>query len=83
MPINRHCGLFFLKSKPPLIEKCRFVRRRIAHFEYFKPVFLRLFKERVAVDIIHEHNAEHGGEIGKAPTALDTPLHDHEQQVDY
>lgn len=35
----------------------------------------------MAVDVVHEHNAEHSGQIGEAPAAPYTPLHDHERQV--
>ena len=40
-----------------------------------------MLEESVAVDVVHEHDPEHCGEIGEAPTALNAPLHNHEQQV--
>ena len=46
-----------------------------------RPVLLRFLEERVAVDVVHEHNPEHGGQSKEAPTALDPLLHDHDQQV--
>ena len=78
MPINRCCGFFFRKVSP-LIEKGWFVRWRRVRFNDFEPVFLGLFEKSVAVDVVHEHDPEHRGKIGKAPTALNAPLHDHEQ----
>ena len=38
-----------------------------------------MFEESVAVDVVHEHDSKHRGKIGKAPAALNSPLHDHEQ----
>ena len=73
--------ILFLKSKPPLIEKCRFVRYWVMPFKYFQPVFIRVFKECVAVDVVHEHDAEHRGKVREAPAPPDALLHDHEQKV--
>ena len=77
MPLNRRCGFIFRKVSP-LIEKSQFFRRRIVRFEYFKSVSLRLFEERVAVDIVHDHDTEHSGEIGEAPAPPNVLLYDHE-----
>ena len=50
---------------------------------YLQPVLFRFFKEGVTVDVVHEHDAEHGGKVGEAPSPPDALLHDHEQQIGY
>ena len=50
-------------------------------FQNPRPVLLRLLEERIAVDVVHEHDAEHGGQSREAPITLNPLLHDHDQQV--
>ena len=66
MPINRRCGFFFQKVSP-LIEERWFIGWWRVGFYDFEPIFFWLFEESVAVDIVHEHDTEHGREVGKAP----------------
>ena len=80
VPINRHCGFVFQKVSP-LVKKRAFRWYGFLFFKYGQPVLFRLFKERVAVYIVHEHDSEHGGQPREAPCAFDSLLHDHEQQV--
>ena len=40
-----------------------------------------MLEECIAVDVVHEHDAEHVCQVGETPAAPDTPLHDHEQEV--
>ena len=80
VPINRHCGFVFQKVSP-LVKKRAFRWYRFFFFKYGQPILFRLLKERVAVDIVHEHDSEQGGHARKAPRALYSLLHDHQQQV--
>ena len=50
-------------------------------FQNPRPVLFRFLEERVAVDVVHEHDPEHGGQSREAPITLDPLLHDHDQQV--
>lgn len=52
----------FCKSKhpPPLFEQRWFRRYLHCLFQHFWPVFFRLFKKSIAVDIIHQHYSYHG-----------------------
>lgn len=44
-------------------------------------ILLRLLQERIAIDIVHEHNPEYGYQFREAPSPCDTFLHDHKQQI--
>lgn len=66
------------KSKPPSVKQGWLWGRWIRCLEYRQPILFRLFEKGVAVDIVHNHDPEHGGQPRKAPRALDTLLYDHE-----
>ena len=36
-----------------------------------QPIFFRMLKETIAVNVVHEHDAHHRGQIREAPIALD------------
>lgn len=50
-------------------------------FNYRQPILHQLLQERIAIDIVHEHNLEHGCQSREAPCPFDTPLHDHKQEI--
>ena len=49
---ERHCGFVFQKVSP-LVKKRSFRWYGFFFFKYGQPILFRLFKERVAVDIVH------------------------------
>ena len=47
------------------------------------PIPFGLFKESVAVYIVHEHDSYHCGQSGETPGAFDALLNDHQKKVGY
>lgn len=48
-----------------------------------QPIFFGMLEETVAVNVVHEHDAHHRGQIRETPIAFDTLLQYHEQQIGY
>ena len=65
----------------PLLEETEGRRLFPMAFQNPRPVPFRFLKERVAVDVVHENNSEHGGQSREAPITPDSLLHDHDQKV--
>jgi len=44
-----------------------------------QPIFFGMLKETIAVNVVHEHDAHHRGQIRETPIAFDSLLQHHEQ----
>ena len=71
-PQNQASDSLFPKSKPPLIEKCRFWWCFLCLLgKNILPCFIRIFHESEEIDLVHKRKTHHGDHLGECAIPFD------------